>query len=120
VRRGLAVLTAYRDLLHPRHGRAALSLWGHKVARFSAPFALLALLLASAAAARASGLAAALFVAQLLAYGLGGLSLLVPAVARLAPARLFGFFMLVNASMLVAWGHHLTGRRAVIWDPTRR
>jgi cellulose synthase/poly-beta-1,6-N-acetylglucosamine synthase-like glycosyltransferase len=120
VRRGLAVLTAYRDLLHPRHGRAALSLWGHKVARFTAPFALLALLLASAAAARASGLAAALFGAQLLAYGLGGLSLAVPAVARLAPARLFGFFMLVNASMLVAWGHHWTGRRAVIWDPTRR
>ena len=31
-----------------------------------------------------------------------------------------GFFMLVNASMLVAWGYHLSGRRAVVWEPTRR
>ena len=37
VRRGIAVLSAYRDLLHPRYGRAALSLWGHKVARFTSP-----------------------------------------------------------------------------------
>ena len=41
-------------------------------------------------------------------------------LARLAPARLAGFFMLVNASMLVAWAHHLRGERAITWDPTRR
>lgn len=120
VRRGIAVLGAYRDLLHPRHGRAALSLWGHKVARFTSPFALVALLVASGALARSSGLGAALFGAQLAAYALGGLALALPAVARLAPARLFGFFMLVNASMLVAWAHHASGRRAVTWEPTRR
>jgi cellulose synthase/poly-beta-1,6-N-acetylglucosamine synthase-like glycosyltransferase len=28
VRRGIAVLAAYREILHPRHGRAALALWG--------------------------------------------------------------------------------------------
>jgi cellulose synthase/poly-beta-1,6-N-acetylglucosamine synthase-like glycosyltransferase len=120
VRRGIAVLAAYRDLLHPRHGRVALSLWGHKLARFTAPFALLALLLASGFAAGSSALAAALFAGQLAAYALGALSLVLPGVARLAPARLFGFFMLVNASMLVAWGYHWSGRRAVTWDPTRR
>jgi cellulose synthase/poly-beta-1,6-N-acetylglucosamine synthase-like glycosyltransferase len=120
VRRGLAVLAAYRGLLAPRRGRAALSLWGHKVARFTAPFALIALLLASAAAARASALGAALLAAQLVAYAAGALSLAVPAFARVAPARLAGFFMLVNASMLVAWGYHLSGQRAVTWDPTRR
>jgi cellulose synthase/poly-beta-1,6-N-acetylglucosamine synthase-like glycosyltransferase len=32
VRRGIAVLSAYRELLHPRHGRVALALWGHKMA----------------------------------------------------------------------------------------
>ena len=120
VRRGIAVLAAYRELLLPRHGRAALSLWGHKLARFTAPFALLALLVASAAAAPSSAPAAALLVAQLAAYALGGLSLVVPAVARIGPARLAGFFMLVNASMLVAWGYHLSGQRAVTWSPTRR
>jgi hypothetical protein len=78
------------------------------------------LLTSSAAAAPSSSLAGALLIAQLAAYLLGGLSLVLPSVARFAPARLGGFFMLVNTSMLVAWAHHFTGRRAVVWEPTRR
>ncbi len=120
VRRGLAVLSTYRDLLHPRFGRAAFSLWGHKVARFTSPFDLMVLLVASAVAASASPAAATLLFVQLAAYLLGGLSLLVPALARWTPARLGGFFLLVNASMLVAWGYHLTAPRVVVWEPTRR
>jgi len=120
VRRGIAVLSSYRDLLHPRFGRAALSLWGHKVARFTSPFALVALFAASGAASPESPAAAALFLSQLAAYALGGVALVVPSVATWTPARLAGFFMLVNASMLVAWGHHFFGRRAVVWEPTRR
>lgn len=120
VRRGIAVLAEYRDVLHPRYGRAAFSLLGHKVARFTSPFALLLLLAASSAAAPSSPIAATLLAAQLGAYLIGGLSLLMPSVARFGPARLGGFFMLVNASMLVAWAYHLTGQRAVVWEPTRR
>ena len=33
---------------------------------------------------------------------------------------LAAFFMLVNASMLVAWRQRLTGQRAVQWQPTVR
>ena len=120
VRRGIAVLAAYRELLHPRHGRTAFSLWGHKVARFTSPFALLVLLLASAAAAPRSLAAASLLALQIAAYGLGGLALASPVVARWFGARLLGFFLLVNASMLVAWAYHLSGRRSVTWQPTRR
>lgn len=120
VRRGIAVLASYRDLLHPRFGRAAFSLWGHKVARFTSPFALLLLLVASAVAAPTSTAAGILLTAQVAAYLLGGLALALPSVATFAPARLGGFFILVNASMLVAWGYHLSGRRAVVWQPTRR
>ena len=75
VRRGLAVLFAYRELLHPRHGRVALALWGHKVARFTSPFALLVMLGASAAAAPASALAGLLLIAQLAFYALGAAAL---------------------------------------------
>lgn len=120
IRRGIAVLFEYRDLLHPRHGRVAFTLLGHKVARFTSPFALVVLLVASAVASPTSLLAGWLFGLQILAYGLGGLSLVSPTIARIAPARLGGFFMLVNASMLVAWGHHFRGERAVVWEPTRR
>ena len=121
VRRGIAVLAAYRALLHPRYGRTALALWGHKVARFTSPFALGLVFAASALAAPGSAPAAALLGAQLLLYGLGGLALAVESVrSRSFVARVAGFFMLVNASMLVAWMHHLRGDKAVTWEPTRR
>jgi cellulose synthase/poly-beta-1,6-N-acetylglucosamine synthase-like glycosyltransferase len=120
VRRGLAVLSAYRDLLHPRHGRVALSLWGHKVMRFTSPAALAALLVASGVAAPQSAPAAVLFVVQAVFYGLGGLALVSAPVQRLLVPRLAGFFMLVNASMAVAWAYHLSGQRSVQWQPTRR
>ncbi len=120
VRRGIAVLAAYRELLHPRHGRIALALWGHKVARFTSPFALLLVFTASWLAAHASTAAAALFAAQALLYALGGAALAYPPARRWFVARVAAFFMLVNASMLVAWVHHLSGRRAVTWEPTRR
>lgn len=120
VRRGIAVLSAYRELLHPRYGRAALSLWGHKVARFTSPFALLALLVASAAGSGGSSALALVLLAQLVGYALGAATLALPALRVSLLPRLAGFFLLVNASMLVAWGYHLSGRRAVTWDPTRR
>ncbi len=120
LRRGIAVLSSHRDILHPRHGRVAFSLWGHKLARFTSPFALMVAGLASAAAAPFSLAAAVLFALQAAAYGLGAASLASPLVARFLPARLAGFFVLVNASILVAWMHHWRGERAVVWEPTRR
>jgi cellulose synthase/poly-beta-1,6-N-acetylglucosamine synthase-like glycosyltransferase len=119
VRRGLAVLFAYRQLLSPRAGRISFSLWGHKVARFTAPFALLVMLAASACAARETA-GRALLALQVLGHGLGVAALVSPGVRRFAVPRLLGFFLLVNASMLVAWFHHLAGRRLVVWAPTQR
>jgi hypothetical protein len=120
VRRGIAVLSAYRGLLHPRHGRTAYSLWGHKLARFTSPFALILLLAASGAGALVDPWAAVVFVAQLGAYGLGALALLLPRLRRALIPRMAAFFLIVNASMLVAWSYHLSGRRAIAWRPTRR
>jgi len=120
VRRGIAVLAAYRELLHPRYGRAAFALWGHKVARFTSPFAVIGLLVGSAMAAPESRLAAALLIAQLLTYSVGVSALAVREVGRWAVPRLVGFFLLVNAAILVAWGYHFSGQRAVTWQPTKR
>ncbi len=119
-RRGIAVLAAYRGLLHPRHGRAALALLGHKAARFSSPFALAASLAASALLAPESPAAAGLLAAQLAAGALGSAALLWPALGRIRALRLLGFFLLVNAAVLRAWIHHARGERAVLWEPTRR
>ncbi len=120
IRRGIAVLLAYTDLLHPRFGRAALTLWGHKVARFTAPFALLAALVASGFWATESSLGLFAVIVQLCAYAAGVTALFSRRVAAFGPLRVVGFFLLVNAATLVAWLYHATGQRAVTWQPTRR
>ena len=70
--------------------------------------------------AATSALGAALLAAQLAAYAAGLWALARPSdgIGRLP--RLAGYFLLVNASMLVAWAYHVSGRRAVTWVPTRR
>ncbi len=118
--RGIAVLLAHRELLHPRFGRAAFSVWGHKLARFTSPFALLGLLLASLVLAGQGPAGRWLLGAQAVAYAIAGLALMSPAVARARLPRLAGFFLLVNAATLVAWLRHLRGRRTVVWQPTER
>lgn len=121
VRRGLAVLFSYRDLLQPSAGRRIwIALWGHKVARFTAPFALIAVLLISLLAAPFdAGIQIFLFL-QILAYAMAGLGLAWSPAAEWLPIRLAAFFVLVNASMLVAWRYHFRGERAVLWTPTKR
>jgi cellulose synthase/poly-beta-1,6-N-acetylglucosamine synthase-like glycosyltransferase len=118
--RGIAVLLAHRDLLHPRHGRVAFSVWGHKLARFTSPFALLLLFAASLALAERGAAGRALLAAQLTGYAIGTLALLSPALGRLRIARLAGFFLLVNAATFAAWLRHLRGERTVVWQPTQR
>ena len=120
VRRGIAVLAAYRDLLAPRYGRVALSLWGHKVMRFTSPVALLILFGAALLGASSSSLLAWLLGIQLIFYAMGVLALISPKIQSALVPRLAGFFILVNASMLVAWMYHLSGRRSVQWQPTQR
>ena len=119
-RRGIAVLSAYKALLNPRYGRASLSLWGHKCARFTAPFAIVALLIATVVAAPHSPLAMALLLTQIVGYAIGAASLAIPALASFTIPRLIGFFLLVNAAVMNAWIYHLLGQRAVKWEPTRR
>jgi len=119
VRRGIAVLSHHRALLSPRYGRVAFSVWGHKVARFTSPFALVAMLVASGVGALNSGAWAAFFALQVATIVGSALALVSPAVARISVLRLGGFFLLVNVSMLQAWLHHLRGERAVTWTPTR-
>ena len=60
-----------------------------------------------------------LFV-QVTFYAMGALALGSLRVQRMLLPRLAGFFILVNASMLVAWFYHLSGQRSVQWQPTRR
>ncbi|MCH2171074.1 glycosyltransferase [Myxococcota bacterium] len=119
-RRGIAVLMEYRAMLRPSQGRAAFSLWGHKLARFTSPFALITLFVASGLAAVHDDFALVLWCGQIFLYGLGGASLLLPPLGEHLIPRLASFFLLVNAAVMNAWIYHLRGQRAVKWEPTQR
>jgi biofilm PGA synthesis N-glycosyltransferase PgaC len=85
-----------------RTPRLVFSYAGHKLFRWIAPWALVAVLLSSAALAPRGGFYAALFAAQAVAYALAAVGLLVPAArARRAVAVPF-YFVLMNAAF--AWG----------------
>ena len=49
-----------------------------------------------------------------------GVAIALLLVAALTIPRLIGFFLLVNAAVMNAWFYHLSGQRAVKWEPTRR
>ncbi len=119
VRRGLAVLSHHRALLSPRYGRVAFSVWGHKVARFTSPFALVAMLVASGVGALSSPGWAVVFALEVTVVAASAAALVSPTFGRVSLLRLGGFFLLVNVSILQAWLHHWRGERAVMWTPTR-
>lgn len=118
--RGIAVLLDHLDLLHPRFGFPAYALWGHKVARFTAPFALMLALIACAAASPTSVIARIALVAQLFAYSLAVAPLILPPLRKIRLLELASFFLMVNSAIAIAWFRIARGERTRLWEPTRR
>jgi glycosyltransferase involved in cell wall biosynthesis len=120
VSRGLRSLARNLHLLNPvRYGLAAWQLFSHKLCRWMVPFAMIGALFTSGLLAPESGVYAVAFGLQCFAYVAAGWGLL--AGKRFAgPARIVGFFVLVNISILHAWFNTIRGRKAVTWEPTRR
>ena len=119
--RGITALSAHARLLSPSGNAAfAFILWSHKVLRWLGPVSL-ALCLVSAFALRSHPVYAVLFYAQIFFYVMALAALALPGVVgRFAPARLSGFFLLVNAAAASALLQWLAGVRQEIWEPTRR
>lgn len=122
VLRGLTAFFEAHDLLNPL--RYPLFVWqfvSHKFVRWTVPFAMLAALGASAALALGgSRFFAALFAAQLAAYTYAVLAELFPGLSLGSLGRVIHYFVIVNASILVAWRRYLGGERVVTWNPSTR
>jgi hypothetical protein len=120
--RGISTLVRYGRLLNPfRYGWFSFELVSHKIARWLVPFFLVALLASSAILSVESHLYLAVFVAQLLFYGL--------ALAALAggeklssslPIKVSLYFSTVNLATLSAWVKFARGVRQELWSPSRR
>ncbi len=127
ITRGMWALWDHRRLLDPlRYGLVAVELLSHKALRWTLPLQLAALLGASAWAAWAHPSEpawSALALAQGAAYAAGGWACARDRQGRGRGGRLWGalgYLVLVNAAILHSWFNLLSGRRYVVWEPTRR
>lgn len=119
--RGITALAGNARLLNPfAYPRMSFILWSHKAMRWLAPIAMLGCLVA-AWQLRAETFYAVALALQVAAYSVAVAAMLWPRVmARLAMARLAGFFLIVNLAALKALWQWITGVRVEIWEPTRR
>ncbi|MEX0303591.1 MAG: hypothetical protein AB3N24_14330, partial [Leisingera sp.] len=120
--RGWRGLMRMRRLMNPaRHGLYALQLAAHKGLRRLVAFLLpVMLLLSLAAAAERGGIYTAALLVQLLVYGIGAGSLLLPPLARLPGSGLCRFFVMGHAAMGFGILRAMAGVRSVRWAPARR
>lgn len=120
--RGLTAFFSARDLLSPlRNPIFFWQLLSHKFVRWTIPFAMLVALLASLVPALQGSLFFQVVLAlQLAAYLHAALAEFFPRLDANILGRTVHFFIVANASILVAWMCYLAGQRVVMWNPTVR
>lgn len=119
---GFQAIALLWPLMHPRWGWLAMAFVSHKALRWLCPFALAAMLLASAAAAAlGSGWMAAVLAAQLAFYVFSILVQWLPArFGRMRPLRLVTLFTGMNAALAVGFWRWTQGIRSGAWERTAR
>ena len=118
---GIDILIYFRQILNPfKYGFYSFQLLSHKLGRWLVPFTLITALISSALLIGHSGFYKAMFVIQVAAYLS---SLAAHYVKKLQSSQLFKipyFFIMANASILVAWIEYLKGERYITWQATKR
>jgi len=114
-------LSAYRDLLSPRHGFTAFALWSHKVLRWFVPHAMLTAFLTNLWLARDSRFFALFLLGQCGAYALAALGLLGMTPRRVrALSDAAAHFVEMNAALLVGFVKYSRGTQGQTWTRTDR
>lgn len=118
--RGITAFMRNLDLLNPfRYGLFAWQLFSHKLCRWLVPFAMIGAGFSTIhLALGGSSFFGAVLLAQVVFYGLAGVGLLSGSARSLL--KIPAFFVLVNISILHAWGLSCTGRTIVTWTPSER
>jgi cellulose synthase/poly-beta-1,6-N-acetylglucosamine synthase-like glycosyltransferase len=93
----------------------------HKLLRWLVPFFLLVAFITNGIIAGSSKWFFGCFVAQIVFYAAALLGIAgKDGLSSLVVAKVPGFFVLVNASILVAWLKYLRGERLTMWKPSER
>ncbi len=106
-----------------RYPRLSFLYVSHRLLRWTlSPLCLILALVSNAILATEAGpVYIALFLAQILFYGMAALGAIIPLFQqRFKPAKLAGYFVFMNVSVIFGFFRFLRGRQAATWEKARR
>jgi len=121
VLRGLTVFFKHLEFLNVfRYGLFSYQYFCHKLLRWLVPIFLCIALVSNFILALKSYLFFILLLGQLIFYGLAFLGLKGKTKTSKTFMKIPMYFIIVNASIFVAWCQYLKGQRLVMWTPSER
>lgn len=125
INRGMNTLfaTSNRNLLNPfRYGMISVELVSHKVLRWMMPFLFVSIFVSNFFLLNDSALAVLCFLLQLAVWLTVFFVFLYTKKERREKSffRLSLFFLIANIAIVKSWYEFITGKKYVIWTPTRR
>ncbi len=117
--RGLTVFFKHIEFLNIfRYGMFSYQYFCHKLLRWLVPLFLVGALVSNVILAGSSMLFIQCIIGQLLFYGMAMYDHLTHSLWGVL--KIPRYFLTVNIAIVVAWWQYLTGRRVVLWTPSRR
>jgi cellulose synthase/poly-beta-1,6-N-acetylglucosamine synthase-like glycosyltransferase len=118
---GLEVLFKFREIMNPfKYGIYSCQMISHKLFRWLVPIGLILFFLSNLLLLDLSIFYQVVLAFQILFYLAVLFAFLVKRLQEVIIFKIPFFFVMTNASILVAWYKFLTGQRLAIWEPTRR
>lgn len=118
---GIDVLFFFKEILNPfKYGFFAFQIFSHKLCRWLVPFNLILLFSTNLLLLDNGAFYKLLFILQIMLYTVALLAHLIPNLQKPILFRIPHFFVMTNLSILISWYKYLSGRRYVIWEPTKR
>lgn len=118
---GMEVLAKFKTVLNPlKYGAYSLQMMSHKVSRWLIPVYLILLMVLNLLLVNHGIIFQILLLAQIIFYLFGGLAFLAKGLQEKFIFKVPFFFMMVNASILVAWYGFLSKKDYVTWESTER
>ncbi|MCM8792741.1 MAG: glycosyltransferase family 2 protein [Candidatus Omnitrophica bacterium] len=121
VLRGLTVFFRHIEFLNPfRYKLFSYQFFCHKLLRWLVPFFLFIAFLSNALLIWKSNLFLVLFLGQVVFYGAALWGRIKVDGSNGNFLKIPTYFLMVNASILIAWWRYFKGQRVIMWNPSER
>lgn len=121
VLRGLTVYFNHTELLNIfKYGFFSYQYFCHKLLRWTVPALLVIALLSNAALSVNSFFYLVILFLQVLFYGMALINIVTNRDYSLSIANIPKYFLVVNASIAMAWWKYIRRQRIVLWNPSER